>query len=308
MASHLQTIYDKEWVPSKFGLINPNTLCYFNSLLQSLMSCSAPTQYIIEWPEHDRTSKKDVKPDNPLWDTFHTFLLDAMGDTPPKSAKPVIEMLRAKLVELKKPRFGIGQEDAGEGFHLLLDCMGDDAYAQHFMHRYVHDMYCPECKDIVSSKNDTSFHVEIPPNYAQNVVEWEDDSEVNYSGVLNQYIRHHITVLDDYKCPKCKNEKNIIRLSHMVLVPNVLVIQYNKFAGKFTSPCPLTLTFPSKSNKNPLNYKLVAKIEHFGSMGGGHYVAHCLRNDKPLLFNDSSVSEGTFTTSPATYICFYHIV
>ena len=165
MSSRTQTAYDPEWVPTPFGLTNPNVLCYFNSLMQAMMSCPAPMQYMIEWPEHDPTS--DNRPNNPLWDTFHTFMLQCMGSDKPKNAIVVITALKSKLIALAKkhetkvPRFGNGQEDAGEGFHLLLNCMGDDEYAQHFMHRFEHDMYCTRCKVIVSSKADTSFHLEI---------------------------------------------------------------------------------------------------------------------------------------------------
>lgn len=308
MTSHTQTSYDNKWCPIPFGLNNPNTLCYFNSLLQAIMSCTAPMQYMLEWPKHDRTAKTDNKSDNPLWNIYHTFMLNAMTETTlPKSAINIIDALKYKIISLKKSKFGNGQEDVGEGFHLLLDCMGDDEYAQHFMHRYEHDIYCPDCKKIVSSKSDTSFHLEIPPNYTSAIVEWCDDEKINYSGPLNQYMRHHVTILNDFKCNICNKTNRMIRLSHLVLVPNVLVVQFNKFAGKFITPCPDTLTFPSIGNKGPLNFKLVAKIEHSGNMGGGHYMTHALREKGIYLFNDSSVGGGNFDNSPNTYICFYHI-
>lgn len=280
-----------------FGLNNPNTLCYFNSLMQALLSCPAPLKYILDSDNANANA-------NACWVSFRTFMLAAVSKTPPTTALPIITALQAA----EQSQFGRGQEDAGEGFHLLLDHMANDEYASKFMHKYEHDIYCPQCKKIVSSKVDSSFHLEIPPNYTDDMVNWEDDSDIKYTSKLNQYMRHHVTVLNDFKCPSCKLTNRMIRLSHLILVPDVLVVQFNKFAGKFNSPYPTELVFPSTHKSKTLQFKLVAKIDHFGSMGGGHYIAHGMRGDRIYTFNDSSVSSGSFDVNPNTYLCFYHMI
>jgi len=273
-----------------------------------MMSCSSSTHYLLEWTTHNKQLNSDDAAVNKLWDAFHSFMLSSMSESPPSSASSIIGALRVKMVELKKPRFGTGQEDAGEGFHLLLECMGNDEYSKLYMHRYEHDIYCTQCKKIVSTRSDESYHIEIPPNYEAAIVEWVDDERVKYSGLLNQYVRHHVTILDDFTCPVCKVTKRMIRLSHLVLVPEVLVIIFNKFTNKFQAPCPAELSFPGINVGDHIGFKLVAKIEHSGTMGGGHYVAHCLRKAGVYMFNDSTVSDGNFDTSRNTYICFYHVV
>ena len=264
-----------------------------------MISCSAPNQYLLEYPTHTHEINASR---NQLWTEFHKFITACFSSSHPENVVPIIS-------ELKKmhDRFGNGQEDAGEGFHLLLDHIKDTGYSDHFMHRYTHDIYCANCKKIVSTQNDTAYHVEIPREYTKQQCKWADDDIVEYSGDLNNYIRHHITILDGFKCPQCKQTQPMVRLSHMVLVPNVLVIIFNKFSGKFVSPVPAELKFPGTDGK-VIKYGIVSKIEHSGNMGGGHYVAHVKRGNDCTLMNDSTVGRGNFDTSSATYICFYHVL
>jgi ubiquitin C-terminal hydrolase len=294
--------FDSKWVAQSFGLTNPNSLCYFNSLLQAMVSQSAPNQYILNTPITDGD-------DNDVWREYVAFVNSAITGPVPKNAIGIITALKERLQNDKRRVFGRGQEDAGEGFHLLLDMMGNDEYAQNFMHRYTHDIYCTKCEKIVSTKCDMSFHVEIPPGYDKNQRKWSDDETTPSTGPLNKYIRHHTTTLDDFNCPECKEKQKMIRMSHIVHVPNVIVVQFNKFAGKFISTIPTVLVFPG-TNGTTLKYMMTANIKHSGNMNGGHYVTNCLRfpdGEKRIqLMNDRHVTDDNFDSSSSTYIVWYH--
>jgi ubiquitin C-terminal hydrolase len=40
--------FNKNFIPNNFGLTNNGSICYFNSLLQSLISCSSFNQLVLE--------------------------------------------------------------------------------------------------------------------------------------------------------------------------------------------------------------------------------------------------------------------
>lgn len=290
-------------IPRPFGLMNPSVLCYFNSLTQALLSCADSNKFILD--TRDENSGDVVA----LWTAFKQFVTDALSPTPPKDAINLINLLKGQLIADKRAAFGNGQEDAGEGVHLFIDSLKNSGYSALFEHKYVHDMYCPQCKTMVSSPTDVSIQVEIPHNYATLIGNWTDD-DVPYSCILNKYIRHHIDEVRDYKCPRCSEVVVAHRVSHLIRSPQILIVMFNKFDRpvKWTTELPTHFVFPG--NDEMVRYELVAKIEHFGNHRGGHYVAHALRygsGDKPHLFNDVSVSPGNFATTANTYICIYHI-
>ena len=51
--------------------------------------------------------------------------------------------------------------------------------------------------------------------------------------------------------------------------------------------------YPANKSRKPIVYDLYGVVNHYGSLGGGHYTAFCQNfiNKKWYEFNDSRVSE-----------------
>jgi ubiquitin C-terminal hydrolase len=114
------------------------------------------------------------------------------------------------------------------------------------------------------------------------------DSQEN----MQRYINSHKEYPADYRCEKCgaQNTKdNGVIMKHSVLrrLSSVIVITFKNYPShnvngrKKLHYFPIVMEFESKVGT--LNYRAVAKIEHSGTEGGGHYIAHCQRVVQPHI-------------------------
>ena len=294
------------------GLVNTGAICYLNSFLQSLMSCTSLTEFFLE------NEEKFTKEENKVA-LEYIKLLKAVGDS--KSYSDIINpvgVFREVIIATKKKfpdkHFGRGQEDSGEGLHLFLDAIDSKELYKFFMYKYVVKIWCFTCVKQISEKKDESCVLEIPTYFSK--LDVNDDSEdVKDVDPLNAHIRQYISVLDDYTCPCCKLQKccRIYQLAH---APEIITIMFSKFYEKSNIEFPPVLSFPA-INDTTLEYKMVAKVEHSGGRGGGHYWAHCYRDGEPepggqepkkrmYELNDRTVNQGTNTPTRESYIVFYH--
>jgi ubiquitin C-terminal hydrolase len=56
-----------------------------------------------------------------------------------------------------------------------------------------------------------------------------------------------------------------------------------------------------------LRYKLIGKIEHTGTMNGGHYWAHSFRAGSWWKINDANLAPSNAESSENTFIVAYHM-
>lgn len=65
----------------------------------------------------------------------------------------------------------------------------------------------------------------------------------------------------------------------------------------------------ANKEKKPIYYELYGVVNHYGSLGGGHYTALCRNflNNRWYEFNDSHVEEISpkDIVSPDSYVLFY---
>lgn len=307
--------FDEKKMLKTCGLVNTGAICYLNSFLQSLMSCTSLTTFFLENEEKFSNEENKVAME-------YIKLLKIVSNT--KSYSDIIDpsgVFREVIIAIKKKYphklFGDGQEDSGEGLHLFLDSINSEELYKFFMYKYVVKTWCLTCVKQISEREDKSCIIEIPPHLSGLVV--NDDSE-NVKGIdpLIDHIRQYISVLDDYTCSECKLQK-CCRIYQLASAPEIIVIMFNKYYKKLNITFPPELSFPS-SNDTTLNYRMVAKIEHSGSMRGGHYWANCYRDGesqpdhdkktKPkkdiYSLNDMIVSPGTMIPTSESYIVFYH--
>jgi ubiquitin C-terminal hydrolase len=209
----------------------------------------------------------------------------------------VKEMKRRKRVEM----FGNFQESASEGLTLLLDMMNSPAIYDLFYHRYEFRIICNGCGDVVSRVNDFEIHFEFF---------LEDGAAYpKTAGDFSDYIRKHTSTIDEYTCEKCNTKaKDVIRGHNLKMLPEIFIILFNKYKKKDLIWYPTEMEFPGKHGTS-MHYKLVGKVEHYGSLNGGHYTAVGLRNSGYYEFNDSNINAVTdIGPTPNTYLIAYHRV
>ncbi|OHS96129.1 hypothetical protein TRFO_37711 [Tritrichomonas foetus] len=131
-----------------------------------------------------------------------------------------------------------------------------------------------------------------------------------------------------WNCPHCNEAVKIEKSSSLWSIPPILAVHLCRFlnVGAVRRKYDVNVDFPDfldmtpyvesyqtgSSQKKPLLYKLYAVSEHFGSLFGGHYTAHCFVDEKDewYYFNDSSVSKASEIEvhNSNAYILFYQFI
>lgn len=301
--------FSKEYLPTSFGLINTGTVCYFNSLIQSLMSCSSLNKYLIRgYGAKNAINGEYLK----LYERVSTN----PGSVSCDSAMEIWKELQKHIMATKEDRSSKifasgGQQCAHEALKLLLEAMGDDILSR-FTVKYTNFIVC-KCGHISSEQRDYNSFITLIGNeiaYVKNpksVAIWQKQ--------FQSYVLKHHGVVEDYKCEKCGDKKPKKRAHELRMLNEVIVVVLEKFSSKRIIYYPARLSFP-KLGGGAMEYILVSQIDHFGGTNGGHYIARSVRisdNNKFCIaqLNDSSIgpaSQGGFIPNPNSYLLFYHLV
>lgn len=226
--------YDTRCAPKAFGLNNTGVICYFNSFLQMLASCTAFTRGVILNADYLRRTATGTAVVNFV--TAYAAAYPANGacealvetrDHPINGIELLSSaVLRALVADLavRRPHvcFGGGQESASEALVHLLDMMeppsaassaaasggpvmSDPALAVEsasspitslFLHRFRCDVHCRKCKNIVSKTTD----------YAVNFNLFHFDRMRPPPATVADFskaVRLQASTTEDYRCPAC---------------------------------------------------------------------------------------------------------
>jgi uncharacterized UBP type Zn finger protein len=270
--------YNNNYAVTAFGLHNVGNSCYFNSLVQSLLSCPIVKQYL-----------QSLDDTNDIIDEYLRISNQRINH-----AGALLKALIDSTKDSKNTLHYNWQEDAHEGLVLLLDKIGQ-GIEHMFNVRYNVRLVCADC-----GKDDNI--VEEKGASCEVFVDYYDDSVD-----LDKYIFSHCTTPEDYKCEKCESKNTTVYQKNLRRISTVVVLTMKKYHGKKMVNFPMNFTITGGTLK--LTYKVVAQIEHSGSMNGGHYFARCLREDGRIYTcNDSSIVQiGKFEPTPNTYMVFYHL-
>jgi ubiquitin C-terminal hydrolase len=297
-----------------FGLYNNSIICYFNSLIQTLLSCTSITEYLLYNEEKFKNNnfitiyitilKKYIQSEH-----HSNFLVDN------NNLLLFNEFLQN--IKIKNNKFGYDQEDSGELLIILLDIINDTYINNLFLHKYKCDIYCKNCKNIINIKNDTSIFFEVDINEINNnFLKYDIDKKFSN---LNKFIRNNYSELDAYECLQCKNSTTNIKINRLTIVPTIIIINLNKYKEKYNFQYPIELYFVNQTLNNCYKYKIISTINHSGTQSFGHYIAKSIRknheyknyNDKELdiyLLNDTSYQKDNFKSTPNSYLLFYHYI
>ena len=275
------------------GFNNTGVICWFNSLLQSLISCHKFVEYF---------KGQKIKEENScIHNELINLIIKIEENEDIKNMSSIL--LNALVKDLqnknKKIDLGFGQQASDEGFIFLLDIINKKKLEKIFEHVYEEVIICKETDKVVSRKR--SYN---------NIFNVFDEENLIKNG-LNEYIlQNEESDLKDYG-----KENTYRRLYILRRISPIIIIALNRFNtdGKNFKPrnakikLPDYLEFPH-INGTIMKYKKISEIDHTGSLSGGHYVSRCLRNDNVYLFNDINVSNCHLETLQSTFLTFYESV
>jgi ubiquitin C-terminal hydrolase len=299
--------YNPKYRLKPIGLDNFGNTCYFNSMLQCLLSCTSVTEVMIKHSEEMRGT--------PITSALLDLIQACIGDNPAQIRAAHHSFYRIFMERASKRADMVSftpgrQHDSHEAFMIFLESIEHiEKLSLLFQHRYINRVICVHCRQI-ASYNETTYSVfEVNPKFDSKLPA-KFEKIIRRATTLQSYLRQTYAEIRDYRCGKC-GEKNESCLSRTTLhmVPEILPIVFKKYNEPTVTPFPLTLSFDTNQ------YKLVAVSEHSGNTAGGHYWATCVRSDasdatREAVFqlNDSSVSPSAFSESTTNYMLFYHLM
>ena len=325
--------YNNKLVPIPFGLMNTGVVCYFNSFLQTLCSCSSFTSTVLKNKEYlSKTATGEA-----IYNYVNKYILKCEDSTCKDSTCEdstcedstcedstctfsTVEILKALKSDLRKRRpkinFGNGQESAHEVFVLLLDMMEptetenypllssiNSPITKLFLHKCEWNLYCISCKNSISKKIDYGVifdmhHIDM-------------HTQINTPLNFSKLIKQHVSSVEGYKCPTCFGE-SICRIYNLKRIPEIVFCSFNIYyqENRKIRYFPPYLEFKTNSEEtDKYTFKLISQIEHSGSLNGGHYWAKCLRgNNSVYELNDMGISPSMFQSTPYTYMVIYHFM
>jgi ubiquitin C-terminal hydrolase len=282
-------VLDSRLMVRPFGLHNTGVVCHFNSLVQMLLSCTSLTETVLN---------KNVRTDGNELIKMYANLVHQKPEWSIALFQTLIKEMRNRK---RTESFGNLQESASEGLTLLLDMMNSPKIYSLFYHRYEYKIACMHCSKIVSNVTDYEVHFEFFL-----------EANASYPTTANQFVNHirrHTSEIDEYTCEQCNVKAvNVTRVHSLKMLPEILIILFNKYKNKRLIWYPPEMTFPGKGGTG-LTYKLVGKVEHSGTLNGGHYTAVGLRNSGFHQFNDNQVTPiNEITPTSNTYLIAYHFL
>jgi len=304
--------YNNKFIPLPFGLYNTGVICYFNSLIQCLMSCSSLNQYFL-LNEHKFREESNIVAIMYI-DLLNSNLKNNDSNKMFHSSK-LLNFLIIKFKEKQKNiNIGLGQEDICEFLGIFLDIINDNNIVKLFMHKYQCDIFCLKCKNISNIPDDKSYQFEIPLNNIDSYeLKYINKSKSETIDISN-YIRNNVSHISQIHCKNCPEKNTLVKINRLKFIPTILIITYLKYQNKQMINFPKFLEYDNEILKKKYTYILVSSVEQSGNIHGGHYICKALRKkfsaNKILpmtyLFNDASFQEYNINATSNTYISIYH--
>jgi len=289
------------------GFINLGATCYFNSLLQCLLSCTS-----IHETLRNIKDLPHVKNNRLAMNMLHLCDTAQSGGNIREMCIPIWrDIIRISQGQNNRVKMDSGQQDVHEGLMMFLDAMETIPEVRRlFEHRHRIEIRCGECERIVVDKRENNLVFEVQQDLKTEQSEQFKDLDEFYgtSMQLNDFLRKQNSYVDQHhKCPKCEKKCEKFKTTTLTMIPEILPVVIKRYGPRRSiTNFPNELVFSAKGGGQKLVYQLVAQSEHSGSTMGGHYWAVCRRADGWKYLNDSSVSAGMPGPTVNSYVLFYH--
>ncbi|HEY4480541.1 MAG TPA: hypothetical protein VI821_00400 [Candidatus Paceibacterota bacterium] len=293
--------YDPAYSVEAFGLVNFGATCWFNAITQAILSIPALFETIGDIDK----SNEFITAFCDLYDLEHKIR------DPGALYRALMQYGRGDGTGISL-RFGNGQEDAYEGFISMITAFHNAKIESLFKHRYKKLLRCIQCENTSITTHESNVFI-IHRNDFPNDARLTD---------LSEYLLKHMIKISDFHCDKCDGH-GALQLEILCRIPSVLVIvdQTKYLNHESLIEWPKSVVVPVPKHEK-LMYKIVATVEHSGSLSGGHYWTNAIRGrididkflrddyaDNAMRLNDTSVTQlPLLDITNTTYMVIYHVV
>ncbi len=309
-------IYNKKYEILPVGISNPGSNCFFNSMLQLILSCTPLTEILLENKEH--YSKNGLLN---LYINLLEMLLAKdnkvdIGSFITEQSKKILNYMHSSN-QNSKYFLENNQNDLLECLIYFLDCINPELNYKDFKYKKIDNLFrhkhnsfifCNTCKKKKSN-------IDKPYDIYLNIGYDDLNNNLNFlnynkNKLLEDYINNNIVILNDNKCEVCNN--NNIIINRLELLSEILIIKlpfFNKIkldTENIKKIFKKKLTFTNSQYEN-ISYKLVYSGIYTGNINSGHYCSIVNKNNKFYLINDNNINQMDYSpimnNNIFVYIC-----
>jgi len=275
-----------------------------NSALQALMSSDIMNGLILKYIQKN---PKLIDKLSPVLIEYCKLIIDLNKTSnsfySPNSFKHILGKENSRFS-------GYGQQDSNELITYLVNEFTDEKRDKDLstliknscFGKFNQYIYCTECKKI--NKKEFSFLDVILP-----IPEPKESKTPDLEECFKKFAKYELIDGDNaWNCPNCKKKVSAYKKMEIEAVPDVAIFTFSRFKG--TQKNSTTIEIYENIKLEDKNLKLIATVNHYGSTGGGHYVANVMRNGKWYLANDSNIKEtkvDTVLKDPSVYVMVYQL-
>ncbi len=279
--------YNVSYLPREIGFNNTSSICWFNALLQALLSCTQLTEVMIE--------QSDKFTNNYMALAYIDLArkLRSGADISPNASSELLALFIKQCSRLNITPMEFTASCVDEALTLFVQAINNPYIDRLFCTKYVGSLTCEKCKKNTRAKFDviiTRTSTEKP---------FADAAD------LAAYMRAHATRCEQYVCDCGNKNINIPRAELLTMVSEIVAVSFDRrYLNSCNSIVPLTLAIRARGGKM-IHYKLVSTVNH----GGGHYIAYGFRaGESYFRCNDNYVEQCEYKTDNTVFIAFYSFV
>lgn len=292
------------------GFNNLGNTCYMNSALQALLSSDIMNTALMFFLKNNPESVNSMNPILLEYCRIIIELLDDKNDVHNRETNILVPRNFKQILDRENQLFrGFSQHDSNELLVYMINEFTEtkknnkdiaEIVKKLCFGKYKQYVYCKECKNV--SINYANFlDVLLPiPSVRNNKYPDLEDCFKKFA------IYEELTGDNKWICPTCKKKVDACKKMEIETVPEIAIFTLNRFKGMAKNDTPVLIYEYIELEDKKL--KLISTVNHYGNVGGGHYVAHISRNDNWFVADDSRIRPidvKSLMCDPSVYMVVY---